>query len=158
MKRTNRKQRSGAHYNFYNYAHSILILMIWILPINIPVLLVWAHNLAVHWLTPFSSHHNVLSIMPYLILVETLTSGKMIPRVSSKARYVTNVLFFVLAVYAAVYGVSYAYRLHHLANFICAWLVAVHFSGSEVSLQGLSQMLEGDGVEEVDDRGAKKRP
>ena len=108
MKRTNRKQRSGAHYNFYNYAHSILILMIWILPINIPVLLVWAHNLALHWLTPFSSHHNVLSIMPYLILVETLTSGKMIPRVSSKARYVTNVLFFVLAVYAAVYGVSYA--------------------------------------------------
>ena len=96
--------------------------------------------------------------MPYLILVETLTSGKMIPRVSSRAHYVTNVLFFVLAVYAAVYGVSYAYRLHYLANFICAWLVAVHFSGSEVSLQGLSQMLEGGGVEEVDDRGAKKRP
>ncbi len=95
--------------------------MIWILPINIPVLLVWAHNLAVHWLTPFSSHHNVLSIMPYLILVETLTCGKMILRVTSRARHVTNAIFFVLAAYAAVYGVTYAYMLHHLVNLACGW-------------------------------------
>ena len=98
--------------------------------------------------------------MPYLILVETLTCGKMIPRVTSKVRYITNGFFFILAVYAAVYGVTYAYMLHHLANLICAWLVAVHCSSSEVSLQGLSQFLEGGigGVEDVDDRGAKKRP
>ena len=134
----------------------MLILMLWVLPINIPVLVVWAHNLAVHWFTPFSSHHNVLSIMPYLILVETLTCGKMIPRVTSRARHITNVLFFILAVYAAVYGVTYAYVLHHIVNLICAWLVAVHFSSSEVSLQGLSQILEG--VDDRDDRGAKKRP
>ena len=77
-------QRSGAHYNFYNYSHSILVLMLWILPINIPVLVVWVHNLAVHWLTPFSSHHNVLSIMPFILLVETMTSGRMIPRVTTR--------------------------------------------------------------------------
>ena len=136
----------------------MLILMIWILPINIPVLLVWAHNLAVHWLTPFSSHHNVLSIMPYLILVETLTCGKMVPRVTSRARYITNVLFFFLAVYAAVYGVTYAYILHHIANGVCAWLVAVQFSNCEISLQGFRQFL-GEG-EELDANGrvAKKRP
>ena len=58
--------------------------MLWLLPINGPVLVVWVHNLAVHWLTPFSSHHNVLSIMPFILLVETLTSGKMVPRVTSK--------------------------------------------------------------------------
>lgn len=134
----------------------MLILMLWVLPINIPVLLVWAHNLAVHWLTPFSSHHNVLSIMPYLILVETLTCGKMIPRTSSRARHFTKILFFVLAVFAAVYGVTYAYALHHLVNWICAWLVAVHFSNSEVSLQGLSRILEGG--DDGDDKGVKKRP
>ncbi len=77
-------QRSGAHLNFYNYAHSILVLMLWILPINMPTLVVWIHNLAVQWLTPFSSHHNVLSIMPLILLVETLTSGKMIPRVTTR--------------------------------------------------------------------------
>lgn len=95
--------------------------------------------------------------MSYLILVETLTCGKMIPRVTSRARYITNVFFFVLAIYAAVYGVTYAYGMHHIANGICAWLVAVHFSNSEVSLQGLRQLLEGVG-DESDDRGAKKRP
>lgn len=129
--------------------------MLWVLPINMPVLLVWVHNLTVHWLTPFSSHHNVLSIMPYLVLVETLTCGKMIPRITSRNRYVTNVLFFFLAVYAAVYGITYAYMIHHLANFVCAWLVAVHFSHSGMSLHGLSQILEGadDGDEDV-----KKQP
>src|ERR1700744_1488778 len=34
-------------FNFYNYMHSLLVLMIWILPINLPVLVVWIRNLAV---------------------------------------------------------------------------------------------------------------
>jgi hypothetical protein len=79
-----KETRSTAHYNFTNYAHSIFILMLWILPINILVLLVWAHNLVVHWFMPFSSHHNVLSIMPFILLVETMTSGAMIPRVTTR--------------------------------------------------------------------------
>ncbi|KHN97858.1 GPI inositol-deacylase [Metarhizium album ARSEF 1941] len=64
--------------NYYRYVHSILLLMMWVLPINLPILAVWIRNLAVHWLTPFSSHHNVLSIMPFMLLVENLTTGKMI--------------------------------------------------------------------------------
>ncbi|KAL8711011.1 MAG: hypothetical protein Q9225_007188 [Loekoesia sp. 1 TL-2023] len=147
--------RSEANHNFYNYAHSILLLMLCVLPINIPVLVVWVHNLAVHWLTPFSSHHNVLSIMPFVLLVETLTSGKMIPRVSTRLTHVTNVLFFTLAVYAAVYGVSYAYLLHHLVNGVAAWLVALHFSGSNLSLSGLTRILDGN---EDDGGHVKKRP
>jgi GPI inositol-deacylase len=58
--------------------------MLWILPINLPVLVVWIRNLAVRWLTPFSSHHNILSILPYILLVETLSTGRMIPRVMSR--------------------------------------------------------------------------
>lgn len=130
--------------------------MIWILPINLPVLVVWIHNLAVHWLTPFTSHHNIISIMPYLILVETLTSGKMIPRLSGSLwRYVTNVGFFALAVYAAVYGISYAYMLHQFVNAVCAWLVAIHFWGGGVDLKGMKVMLEGGEEGESD---VKKRP
>lgn len=77
-------QHSEANYNFFNYCHTILVLMIWILPINIPVLVVWVRNLAVHWLTPFSSHHNILSIMPFIFLVETLSTGRMVPRVNNR--------------------------------------------------------------------------
>ncbi|KAG9198559.1 GPI inositol deacylase [Epicoccum nigrum] len=121
------------NYNFFNYAHSILILMIWILPINLPVLVVWVRNLAVHWWTPFSSHHNILSIMPFIFLVETLSTGRMVPRVQSRYSFFTNVFLFSIAAYAAVYGVTYAYVLHHLANILCAWLVAIHFDMQNIT-------------------------
>ncbi|KAK5052751.1 hypothetical protein LTR84_002617 [Exophiala bonariae] len=122
-----KETKSGSAHNFFNYTYSILNLMLWVLPINLPVLVVWIHNMAVHWLTPFSSHHNVLSIMPFILLVETLSSGVMVPALRS-FRWATNLLFFALAVYAALYGMTYAYRLHYIANIIALWLVVLHFS------------------------------
>lgn len=128
--------------------------MIWILPINLPVLVVWVRNLAVHWLTPFSSHHNILSITPFIILVETLSTGRMVPRVQSRFRLLTNVFLFSVAAYAAIYGVSYAYVLHHLANILCAWLVAIHFDVSSISAGRIDGMLENMGLTS----DVKKRP
>ncbi|PGH28732.1 GPI inositol-deacylase [[Emmonsia] crescens] len=140
-----RETKSNSQYNFYNYVHSIFVLMLWILPVNVLVFAVWVHNLAVHWWTPFSSHHNVLSIMPFILLVETLTNGNMIPRITSRLRHITSALFIILAVYAALYGVTYAYLLHHIANIVTAWLVGVHFTSSGFSLRNLNQALEGSG-------------
>ncbi|KAI6716585.1 hypothetical protein PZA11_001814 [Diplocarpon coronariae] len=148
-----REARSNTNFNFHNYAHSILILMLWILPINLPILVVWVHNLAVHWLTPFSSHHNVLSIMPFILLVETLTSGNMVPRVTSRIRHLTSVFFFLIAIYAAVYGVTYAYMLHYLVNFIAGWLVMMHSSTSSWTFAGLSTMFDPEGYETDRKRG-----
>lgn len=71
-----------------------------------------------------------------------------------RIRYVTNILLFAVAVYAAIYGVTFAYLLHHLVNILCAWLVAVHLSTSSFSLSGLNQLLEG--IEP--DGHSKKRP
>jgi pimeloyl-ACP methyl ester carboxylesterase len=136
--------RSTANSNFYNYAHSVFMLMLWILPINLPTFVVWVHNLAVHWLTPFTSHHNVLAVMPFIVLVETLTTGKMIPRMGSRLKHVTSILLFCIAVYAAVYGVSYAYTLHYLANLLAFWLVIVHSTSDLWSLAGLSHLYAGD--------------
>lgn len=140
-----REMRSPTQINFSNYTHSVLMLMLCVLPINMPVLIVWIHNLSVYWLTPFSSHHNILSVMPFIILVETLTSGTMIPRLTTRVRYVTNVIFFGLAVFTAMYGATYAYMLHQFVNLAALWLVSVHFayhSGSYTS--GLKGLLEGD--------------
>jgi GPI inositol-deacylase len=140
-----REMRTATPLNFSNYTHSILILMLWVLPLNVPVLVVWIHNLAVHWLTPFSSHHNILSVVPFILLVEKLTSGAMIPRITTKVRHLTNVIFFSLAVFTAMYGVTYAYMLHQLVNLVALWLVIVHFAcqgGS--SFSGLKGILEGD--------------
>ncbi|KAI7924050.1 GPI inositol-deacylase [Pyricularia oryzae] len=125
--------------NFYNYVHSILVLMIWVMPIDVPVLLVWVRNLALNWMTPFSSHHNVLSIIPFIVLVETHTTGKMVPRVTSRPlRHVSGIILTGTAVYAAIYGVSYAYVLHHLVNIFAAWLVAVHLTTAAAAVAGSS--------------------
>ncbi|KAF2198966.1 GPI inositol-deacylase [Delitschia confertaspora ATCC 74209] len=143
-----------ANYNFYNYAHSTFILMLWILPINVPVLVVWTRNLAVHWLTPFSTHHNVISVLPFILLIETQSTGRMIPRLQSRTRFFTSLLLFFIALYAAIYGVTYAYRLHHLANLLSAWLVAVHLDISSFSLKKLSTAL----LTMDPDGSVKKRP
>ena len=105
-----------------------------------PVLVVWIHNLAVHWLTPFSSHHNILSILPFLTLVETQSTGRMVPRVTSRMRHLTSILFFSLAFYAAIYGATFAYLLHYVANIVCAWLTALHLYGT-ISTNGFRQAL-----------------
>lgn len=146
---------STGNSNYYNYAHSILLLMLWVLPINLPILAVWVRNLAVHWLTPFSSHHNVLSIMPFILLVENLTTGKMVPQLTSGLRFVTNVLLFGTALCAAVYGVSHAYVLHHLVNIVAAWLVVVHSTSENWSIARLSAIFE---VNAEDARKRGKRP
>ncbi|KAJ5099350.1 hypothetical protein N7532_006351 [Penicillium argentinense] len=154
-----KETKSTQHINFGNYAHSILILMLWILPINVLVLLVWAHNLVVHWFMPFSSHHNVLSIMPFLLLVETMTSGAMIPRITTRFKHVTSMIFFAIAMYSAVYGVTYAYLLHHLANLLAAWFVGIYLFGNNFSPRRLWRIIDGDELPaETGSRHVKKKP
>ncbi|KAI0206202.1 GPI inositol-deacylase [Astrocystis sublimbata] len=148
---------SLAHINFRNYAHTIFVLMVCNLPINLPTVVVWIRNIAVHWFTPFSSYENVLSILPFILLVENFTAGKMIPPVTSRLRHLTNVLFFATAVYAAVYGVSYAYVLHHLVNVIAAWLVAIHATTDSWPIAGVRSLLfEDTGI--TNHRKQNKKP
>ena len=151
------EDKSGQQHNFFNYSHSVLILMLWVLPIHLPTLVVWVHNLAVHWLTPFSSHHNVMSIMPFIVLVETMTGGSMLPRMTNYVKWITNMLLFVLAAYAAVYGVTYAYRLHYLANTVAFWLVMLHLFGSNgVSWASITNIFEAGS--DLDTTETKKIP
>lgn len=57
-----------------------------------------------------------------------------------RLRHITNILFFLLAVYAALFGITFAYQLHVLANLVCAWLVIVHFSAVGLSPRALTKM------------------
>lgn len=131
------KVGSPASRDFYHYTHSILLLMLWVLPINLPMLAVWIRNLTIHWLTPLSSQQNVLCILPFIILVENLTTGRMAPRITGRMKHVTGMLLFGTGMCAAIYGVSYAYILHHLVNVVAAWLVVIHSTSYSWSLTGL---------------------
>ncbi|KAK9452737.1 PGAP1-like protein-domain-containing protein [Dipodascopsis uninucleata] len=112
--------------NFCNFSFSMLMLLIWILPINIPLLIVWIHNLSVHWYTPFSSHHNILSVMPIILLVERMTSGRMIPRMTGRSQIITKILLLYIIIYACLHGVLNAYWLHQLVNGFSAWLFLIY--------------------------------
>lgn len=68
----------------YHYSFSILMVMLGLLPINALLLVVWVRNLAVGWLAPFSTDHNVLNIIGFLLNVEALHSGKMLHRTSRR--------------------------------------------------------------------------
>lgn len=117
--------------------------------------------------------------MPFILLVETMTSGTMIPRVTTRYvvpkvylllpifltptensfKHITSLLLFVIAVYSAVYGVSYAYLLHHLANILAAWLVGVYFFSSGFPVRRLWRILEGDDLSsDVGGSHVKKKP
>lgn len=127
---------------FSNYAHSVFLLMFWVLPINLPTLVVWIRNLSINWFTPFSTHHNLLSVLPFVILVETLTTGRMVPRVAGRLRHCTSLLLFSTAVYTAIYGVSYAYTIHNLVNLVAGWLVVVHSTTDPWSVSGLADIFD----------------
>ena len=160
--RAAQETHTGQSRNLYNYVHATLVLLLWILPLNLPVLTVWIHNLAVQWFSSFSTHHNLLCILPFILLVETQSTGTIVPRVTSRyvpfqpshctqtalvltqsprsIRYFTNTFMFALALYAAIYGVSHAYRLHYLVNALCAWLCVLHLSDGPVSLARLAKL------------------
>ena len=100
--------------------------------------------------------------MPFIVLVETTTGGAMIPRVTTRFKHVTSVILFSIAVYSAVYGVSYAYLLHQLANLFSVWLICIYFSNSGFSVHRFWRVLEGEdvpsGVSEIGGSHIKKKP
>jgi glycosylphosphatidylinositol deacylase len=69
-----------------------------------------------------------------------------------RMKYVTSFLLLGLGAYSAVYGVTYAYRLHHLVNILAAWLVAIHFSRTRPTVAGILEIFMDDS-----DEGQKKR-
>lgn len=66
----------------YHYSFTLLMAMMGLLPINALILVVWVRNLAVGWLAPFSTDHNVLNVVGFLLNVEAMHSGKMLQRTS----------------------------------------------------------------------------
>jgi GPI inositol-deacylase len=62
----------------------------------------------------------------------------------NRAKHITYILLFCLAGYSALYGVSYAYLLHHVANIFSAWLVTIYLASGGFSVQRFIRILETD--------------
>jgi len=113
----------------YHYAFALLFVMTTLLPINALILVVWVRNLAVGWLAPFSSDHNVLNIVGFLLNVEALHSGKMLQRTKSPfAAAATTGLAWAAALFGLLYGIRYAHNIYPLTNAFFLWLASRHSS------------------------------
>lgn len=121
-----------------NYHLSFLMMMLWVLPINVPVLIVFVHNLNINWTTPFSSHHNFMAVAPIVALSEvhsffpdlmpfSLASSGATPQVGKylHSRVSLAVLGYT-AFYCMLYGARHTFWLHHLFNIWCSWLLIAY--------------------------------
>ncbi|GMF52153.1 unnamed protein product [[Candida] boidinii] len=120
----NSKSSSQVYENFINFNVTLFMLMFWILPINIPVLVVWIHNFSLKWATPFSSHHNFLAVIPIVLLIQNNVSGNFISRPNSKLTiFITKFIIAYLSIYSLIYGARHLFWLHHLLNLLAAWIL-----------------------------------
>lgn len=110
--------------NLRNYNTSLLMLFLFIIPINIPIIVVFLHNFAIKWKTPFRSHHNFLAILPVILLVESNSTFRIPATVSNKGfnGIITFGSLVYLSFYSLVYGIRNLYWLYHLFNLISMWL------------------------------------
>lgn len=124
FKHTKTTTRRKSYENVINYQLSILMMMLWILPINIPILIVFIHNFTISWQTPFLSHHNFLAIIPILIMVERNNTSNILP-INNRKNFnsITYGFLVYFIMYGIIYGMRHTYWLHHLFNVFSCWLI-----------------------------------
>lgn len=105
--------------NLRNYNFSVLLILSFVVAINAPIIVVFLHNVAIKWETPFRSHHNVLAIAPIVFLISANSTFNM----PLHERKVTTALFAYTGLFCLIYGARNLYWIHHLFNITCAWLL-----------------------------------
>ena len=78
-------QRSYMTQSFEQY-RSLLLLMLWLLPLNAPTVLVWVRGIAVDWKHAFrfGSHWGLLGVIGFALLCEGCAGGKSLMHHGSK--------------------------------------------------------------------------
>ncbi|KAG5360178.1 putative GPI inositol-deacylase C [Yarrowia sp. B02] len=117
-----RSNQSVEQKSFNNYISTICVVMTWTCLVNAPVLAVWIQGIVVQRSMAFSSHHNLVSILPTLLFVENL-SFKRIPSVST----ITYLLLSYSCLHCLFYGMMQAFMIHHGFNLLAAWLLVMSY-------------------------------
>lgn len=117
-------QASKDEENLKNYNFAILLLLIFMIIIDAPTIIVFLHNVAIKWETPFRSHHNVLAVAPTIFLVSANSTFNIVPfrSRSFSGRLITVLLLGYASFFSLIYGARNLYWIHHLVNITCAWL------------------------------------
>ena len=108
--------------NVKNYNISVLLYSIVIAIINSPIVIVFFHNVAINWETTLNSHHNVLAILPFILLI-VINSKFRIPNYRKSIDwFILLGLLAYIAFFSTVYGIRNLFWLHHITNILSGWL------------------------------------
>ena len=115
--------RKREYASLENYNISLLILFLIVAIINIPVIIVFMHNLGIKYETTFRSHHNFIAVAPIILLVSANSTFNLptFPK-SSFDNTIAVGLFAYLAFFSIIYGTRNLYFIHDIVNIICGWL------------------------------------
>lgn len=117
-----KSNKSAQEQSFNNYITTICVVMTWTCLVNAPVLAVWIQGIVVQRSMNFSSHHNLVSILPTLLFVENL-SFKRIPSAST----ITSLLLAYTSLHCLFYGMMQAFMIHHGFNLLAIWLLCMSY-------------------------------
>ncbi|KAG0666302.1 GPI inositol deacylase [Maudiozyma exigua] len=115
--------RKREYTNLENYNISLLILFLIVAIINVPVIIVFMHNLGIKYETTFRSHHNFIAVAPIILLISANSTFNIptFPKYSFD-NTITVGLFAYLSFFGIIYGTRNLYFIHDIVNIICGWL------------------------------------
>ncbi|KAG8760456.1 GPI inositol deacylase [Serendipita sp. 396] len=115
-----RKEHIKRTQNFH-----FLLLLTWLLPFAGPILVVWIRTLQTAGYTvPFDGDHNVIVILPWILLGEATASGRTFRREASSWRSNMTILLFSLVVLISLLlGPRYPFLVFEATTVLAAWLV-----------------------------------
>lgn len=112
--------------NFYGFSEHLTMLFLLNTFINAPIVIVWFHNLALNSTIHFTTHHNIFSVLPSLLLIENVYTGNMLPQMTRLQWITTKIFLFYSIMYIILYGLLHSFMLHHLVNILSGWLLVVY--------------------------------
>ncbi|KAF9576616.1 GPI inositol deacylase [Mortierella alpina] len=120
----------------YHFMMSLLVMYFVLLPFSVPALMVWIRNFAVGWFASFETDHRVLSVAPFIALVEGLSNGNL--PIASRPSWMTVMYsrFTVgilngITVYLLVFGVRYSWQFYFMSRMLVGWLLVCQLANTE---------------------------
>ncbi|GAV54820.1 hypothetical protein ZYGR_0AS01430 [Zygosaccharomyces rouxii] len=115
-------KKNREYLNLKNYNFCVFLLLAFVVAVDSPIIIVFLHNIAIRWETPFKSHHNFMAVAPMILLVG-MNSRLNIPKYSKIDGIIIIGLLSYMGFFSLIYGTRNLYWTHHLCNITCAWLL-----------------------------------
>jgi GPI inositol-deacylase len=112
----------------------LLLLLLWLLPFAAPVLAVWIRTLQTAGLTvPFDGDHNILSILPWLLLGEAAASRYPLRPARDRRQAITTACILgAVPLIAVLLGPRYPFIVYEVVTVGAAWLAVTRIEWRRV--------------------------